>query len=119
MGKGRIISFGWTVEALLAGWKWCTRRCWKDSYAETFHAGDVCQAYDRSPRVGGERVGWIRLVLDPYKEPLALMTDEEERAEGGMWGSAEAFIEAFCAGAGVTREERVWVVRFELIQMDV
>lgn len=104
----KIISFVWTVEALLAGKKTVTRRFWTDNYAEQFKAGDLVQAYDRSPRFKGKQVAIIRLIQTPYEESLSLMTDEEEKAEGGLWGSAEAFIEAMGGPDKVP-----WVIRFE------
>ena len=64
----RIISFAYTVPALLAGQKSVTRRHWKDSYARLFKSGDVVLAYDRSPRVGGKQVATLRLTADPYLE---------------------------------------------------
>ena len=87
----KIISFAWTTEAFLEGLKTVTRRDWSDKYAQRFHKGDFCKAYDKSPRNGGRCIGIIRLIKDPYKEPLSAMTDEEEKKEGGLWGSAKAF----------------------------
>jgi hypothetical protein len=113
-----IISFAWTTEALLRDLKNCTRRDWKDDYAKRFKAGRLYQAFDRSPRAGGERVGIIFLTCDPYKERLDAITDEEEKAEGGLWGSAEAFIEAYCKGARVSREHMIWVIRFDLVKIE-
>lgn len=63
-----IISYAWTTEALLRGLKRCSRRDWKDDYAKRFKSGRQYQAYDRNPRVGGERVGIIEMTCDPYKE---------------------------------------------------
>ena len=62
----RIISFGWTVEAFLADAKTCTRRDWKDWYAQAFHKGDRMQAWDKLPRAGGCRIGTIELTEEPY-----------------------------------------------------
>ncbi|MEE9356541.1 MAG: hypothetical protein V3U75_13200 [Methylococcaceae bacterium] len=104
----KIISFAWTTEALRTGKKTVTRRFWSDSYAKQFKEGDLVQAYDRSPRFKGKQIAIIRLTQAPYKEPLSLMTDEEEKAEGGLWGSAEAFIEAMGGPDKVP-----WVIRFE------
>lgn len=61
----RIISFAETTPALLAGHKTCTRRPWKEDYAALFHQGDLVQAYDKSPRVGGKRVATIQLTTTP------------------------------------------------------
>ena len=78
----KIISFSWTTPALLAGRKTVTRREWKESTAKQFKAGDIVQAYNRSPRNGGERVGYIEITRDPYLENLNKMTDEDFEAEG-------------------------------------
>lgn len=113
----KIISFAWTTEALLNEKKVVTRRVWTDRYAKTFKDADLIQAYDRSPRVGGKPIAIIRIVGDPYKEPLRAMTDEEEKAEGGLWGSADAFITAFLEGhPGMALDTELWVIRFVLLR---
>ena len=114
----KIISFAWTTPQLLTGVKTVTRRDWTDSYARQFKAGDLVQAYARNPRVGGKRVAIIRLTCDPYKERLGDITDAEEKEEGGMWGSAGAFVTAFCTGSGLTPDNKIWVIRFELISKE-
>ncbi len=109
----KIISFAWTVKPLLEGKKSVTRRFWKDEYAGRFKLGDLVAAYDRSPRFKGKQVATIRLTHAPYKEPLKHMTDAEEVAEGGLWGSAEAFIAAMGGPDKVP-----WVLRFELVALN-
>lgn len=52
-----IISFAMTVNAFLSGSKTVTRRFWKDKYAAKFHAGDIVDAYSKSPRNGGKKIG--------------------------------------------------------------
>lgn len=48
----RIISFGWTSKALLAGnWKKCPIK-----------PGDIVQAWDASPRFGGQRIAMLRIL---------------------------------------------------------
>lgn len=111
----KIISMAWTADAFLAGKKTVTRRTWTDKYARLFTAGDVCQVYDYSPRNGGRCIGIVALTCDPYKEALTRVTDDEEKAEGGLWGDAATFIESFCQGAGVTPDYEVWVVRFRAL----
>ncbi len=92
-----IISFAWTAPQLLAGKKTVTRRAWDDHYAERFiralERGEEIQAYDKSPRYKGKCVGFCRLI-SVRKMPLDIMTDDDELREGGLWGSAKAFIEA-------------------------
>ena len=81
----KIVSFAWTMQALLDGSKTATRRFWKDSYAALFHAGDLVAAWDKSPRAHGKRVATIQLTRDPYKQSLQDMTHEDFVAEGGAW----------------------------------
>lgn len=111
-----IVSFAWTTEALLLGRKTVTRRFWTRRYAQRFHAGDLVQAYDRSPRYRGRQVAIIRLTWDPYTQSLEDLTDEDERKEGGLWGSAQAFREAMW-GADLRddTEPDPFVVEFELV----
>lgn len=111
-----IISFAHTTEALLTSRKTVTRRDWKESYfrqwVRAYRAGRVVHdAYDRLPRVGGEFVGEIRLVCEPYWERLADMPESDLLAEGGLWSSKDEFIALF----GGDPEKRVVVIRFELV----
>ena len=78
----RIISFGWTAPALVAGAKTVTRRDWKDSWAQRFKKGDICQAYDKDPRYGGKRIGYVQLTEDPVKEPMSKMSASDYLKEG-------------------------------------
>ena len=112
-----ILSFAWTTEALLAGRKTCTRRRWSSrhygAWRQAWREGRrEHQAWDKSPRAGGKRVGPIRLTCEPYKERLGDMPEGDVEAEGGMWASKREFIELF----GGDPDLAVVVVRFELIR---
>lgn len=76
------ISFSWTTPALLAGRKTRTRRQWKLSHAQSFNAGDLVAAYDKSPRIGGKKVAIIRLTKEPYFTNTYDLTDEDWELEG-------------------------------------
>ena len=100
----KIISFAWTTDALMEGKKTVTRRDWDDKYASRFKVGEVCSAYDKSPRYGGKKVGEIRLTKAPWKQWLHDVTDEDEVKEGGLWGSGKVYQE-------MMGEDRVvWVI---------
>ena len=114
----KIISFAWTIEPLLGGRKTVTRRKWSDKYARRFKHMDLVQAYDRQPEYRGRCMAIIELAGDPYKEPLSAMTDEEEKAEGGLWGSAWAFIDDYSKGADARYDFDLWVIRFEVIKVE-
>ena len=107
-----IISFAWTTGAFLSGTKTVTRRSWNVKYAEKFHAGDIVDAYDKSPRSGGKKIGWIRLTKTPYRQRLSDMPDDHFEREGGTmyWKNKQEFIEMM---GGETKE--LWVVEFEKI----
>src|SRR3990167_1798886 len=95
-----IISMAWTASPYLAGHKTCTRRIWTDAYLVQWQrAWDegrlVHDVYDRSPRVGGKRIGQMRLTARPCRERLADMPESDLQAEGGLWSSKEEFIELF------------------------
>ena len=78
-----IISFAWTTEAFLAGRKTRTRRLWADDHAAKFHHGDVFQAWDRVPRVGGARqIGYGRIVAPLRREHISHLTEEDFESEG-------------------------------------
>jgi hypothetical protein len=110
-----IISFNWTVGAFLQGKKTVTRRFWKSKYAAKFHEGDIVDAYDKSPRNGGKKIGHIRLTKDPYKQPLENMTEEDFQREGGTmyWEDKKNYIVMM---RRVGNGEVPWVIEFEKIQ---
>src|SRR4030042_4067445 len=78
----KIISVAWTTEALLAGRKTCTRRGWKDRWAEGCRSGDLVAAYDRQPRYGGHQVALIKLLESPYKQSTKDAPEEDYEREG-------------------------------------
>jgi len=56
---------------------------WDDDYARSFHEGDICQAWDRSPRIkGAKRVAMISLTTNPKKQHISKMPDEDYEKEG-------------------------------------
>jgi hypothetical protein len=128
-----FITFAWTTAALLAGAKTCTRRSWDPRYARQFKAGDVVDAYDRSPRNRGRVVAYIELLVDAYLESTELMPDSDWEAEGFRYlnehpevrprhilGHAAAPDE-FTFEGGFARwrasKDLMWVVRFRLLKV--
>lgn len=123
-----ILSFAYTTPALLAGAKTVTRRDWKPQHAARFHLDDLVDAYDRSPRNGGRKVGVVR-VLWPVLAPIASMPDSDYEAEGFAWlhehghtpprsspfrDFSRASFDAWrCSG------QVLYVVRFELVAAPV
>lgn len=114
-----IISFAWTTPVLLTGKKTVTRRRWSgryhnlwvDHYARGFYVHD---AYDKSPRFGGKRVGRILLTEMPKWERLCDMPESDLDAEGGLWASKKEFIELF----GGDASQIVSVIRFRFIPLE-
>jgi len=118
----RIISFAWTVPALLARQKTVTRRDWKPNYARQFKAGHLAFAFDRSPRAGGKQIAVIRLTAGPYWERGCDMPDSDYEAEGF------AFLQQHRLTVNGTpprelwqqmkaSDDGVWVVRFEVVSI--
>ncbi len=119
-----IISFAHTTPALLAGEKTVTRREWSPEHAARFRAGQMVDAYDRSPRNGGKRVATIR-ITSITREPMSAMPDGDYEAEGFAYLEAHGIGSA--AGHDTSRrgfEEwrqagtDAYVVRFELVEID-
>ena len=113
-----IISFAWTTEAVKKRRKTVTRRDWRESYfqqwVEAYRAGRwVHDAYNKSPRAGGEKFGEIELTCEPYWERLGDMPVEDLEGEGGYWNSKAEFIELF----GGDPDKRVVVMRFYLLRL--
>ncbi len=78
----KIISFAWTTPAVVARRKTQTRRQWSDSYAKMFKANDICQGYDKGPRVGGQLISLVRLTRDPWIQNTSEMGDDDFQYEG-------------------------------------
>lgn len=121
----RIIAFAETTPALLAGAKTVTRRYWNDRYAQSFAAGEMLQAWDKSPRTGkGQRVGTIRLTAAPERQRANEIMPSDWAAEGFAFMEANGLTlfggktpgEVYNAWAGAPDSETLWVVRFELIR---
>lgn len=122
-GRGvgvRIISFAHTTPALLAGAKTVTRREWTDRHAAGFKAGDLVQAWDRSPRVkGAKRVGTIRLTADPVAESSADFSMADWCPEGFGWlqQNGAADVVRGIVDDWVENPRPLYVVRFELVEV--
>lgn len=115
-----------------------TRRDWTGHYASGFRAGDLVQAWDKSPRNGGHRVATIRLTDDPVHESTAGMFRADYHAEGFAWmnkhierraevvnalakqlGLPKVWSADFASlfNAWIDAEKWLWVVRFELVEV--
>jgi len=126
----KIISFAYTTAALVAGEKTVTRRDWTADYAGRFRGGDICQAWSKQPRFGGERVAMIQLTRNAYIESTAEIPEKDWEAEGFDYLTRIGARMPASAGAGkrtMTLREfwkewhdqprRVWVVRFKLLEV--
>lgn len=116
----KIISFAWTTPALLARRKTVTRREWTEAYAHQFQAGDLVAAYDKNPRNGGKQVATIRLLCDPYLEPVNQMPGSDYEAEGFQYFEEQSllfqgFFPRVYWRAWKASKIPVWVIRFEVI----
>jgi len=117
----KIISLAWTAGAFAAGRKSVTRRQWVDRYAALFRAGDICQAYDKSPRRHGKRIGYLE-IISVTREMMCQMPDSDYEAEGFAWMEEQglqfrgvhprlAFEQWRYSGAA----EKWWVIRFRKV----
>jgi hypothetical protein len=85
-----IISFAWTTPQFLDGTKTVTRRDWSDrTFQQWCKAWDqrklVHNAWDKSPRCQGKKVGTFILTAKPYRERLGDFPEYDLVAEGGLW----------------------------------
>jgi hypothetical protein len=117
------ISFAWTLPALQALRKTCTRRNWSDDYAARFHKDQLVDAYGKSPRNGGKKVGVIRLTCEPYKESTSRFPASDYEVEGFKWMEEQGlFIQGltpmeFCQD-WINANEDVWIIRFKPVILD-
>lgn len=108
-----IISFSFTTEAFLNGSKTVTRRKWADRYFDqwvrAWGSGALTHdAYDKSPRAGGRKVGELVLTEPPIRERLIKFPPEDLAAEGGYWRTIDDYI-AYQGGDPLSE---VAVIRF-------
>mgnify|MGYP001617316838 CR=1 FL=1 len=81
----RIISFGWTWPAVVAKEKCVTRRDWNDKYALSFEPGEICHAWDFSPRSGhGKWIADIK-IKDVYFQNTSYLKDNDYVKEGFLF----------------------------------
>jgi hypothetical protein len=123
-----IISFAWTTPALLAGQKSQTRRDWTAEHAAKFNAGQLVDAWNRSPRAGrasgARKVATIRLTTAPYRQRLGSMTNDDYAREGFRWmwemndgsGTAQRAY-AIWHDWQQTPDHELYVVEFELVEV--
>jgi len=119
-GDRMIISFAWTVDAVLDGRKTCTRRQWKERYSQQWvkawrDGRLIHDAWDKLPRAGGQKVARIELTCEPYHQALRDMPPDDLVAEGGYWSSLEEFTELL----GGDPDKVVTVVRFQVVTVFV
>ena len=109
-----IISFAKTKDEYLDGKKSVTRRDWTirqhDMWQKFWGTGNLIHdAYDKSPRAGGKKMGQFELTVRPYHEQLEDMPLSDLIAEGGMCKT----VEEFCQFIGKTTDDVVTVIRFK------
>jgi hypothetical protein len=116
----KIISFAHTTPALLAGAKTVTRRDWKPRTAASYSVGEIVQAWDKNPRIGGRKVAEIRLTQAPYLESTADAPDADYAAEGFAYMQGRNLLIDSVAPITFWRlwhtdPQDLYVVRFELV----
>jgi hypothetical protein len=105
-----IISFAWTTDVFLQGRKTATRRHWDDKYAQRFKPRMIVDAYDKNPRIGGKKIGQIK-VTKIYKQRLGDMTEDDLTKEGGLlWDTLDDFVKMLGG-----EDKIVWVLEFEKV----
>lgn len=109
-----IISFSLTKNEFLTGRKTVTRRAWSDAHFEMWRrfwddGRHIHDAWDKTPRAGGKKIGQFVLTERPYKERLEEMPVADLEAEGGMCAS----LDEFYALIRKSPQDSVTVVRFQ------
>ncbi len=112
-----VVSFAWTVEALLNRNKTETRRCWSDKYVNTFKkqidkSGLLFYGLNKALYRGGERIA-ICMVKNLFKQDLDLMTLQSLIAEGNMWEDVAEFRKKHFEG----RCQVPFVLQFEVLEI--
>lgn len=126
----RIISFAHTTPAFVCAHKTVTRRQWSLHYAATFYAGEVCQAWNKSPRCGDGacKVGTARLTHAVVLQRTADAPESDFAAEGFAFLQKIGHTLALDGGPHLTPADlwlswksdpraELYVVRFELLSL--
>ena len=113
-----IISFWLTSKEFKARKKTVIRKDWIPTNTERwqrwFDSGKVeHDAYDNNPRLGGKKIGRIRLTKRPYLEYLRDMPIEDLIHEGGMCDTLEEFYSFVCCDP----DRLMTVIRFKTIEV--
>lgn len=119
----KIISFSWTTPAVKARQKSVTRREWDDAFARRFSGGELCQAYDKSPRAGGKPFGLVRILVRPYLEPSNEIPGDDWKKEGFEYLTAIGARVNGRTPADIWRQwtlapVMLYVVRFDIVRID-
>ena len=109
-----IISFSLTKDEFLTGRKTVTRRDWSDAHfamwVRFWESGrHVHDAWDKTPRAGGKKIGELVLTTKPYKERLDKMPLSDLEAEGGMCSTLDEYYQLIQKSP----QDYVTVVRFQ------
>lgn len=112
-----IMSFAHTADALVAGRKTVTRRCWKESHAAKFTPGTLVAAWDHLPHRGGKKIAVLRIVSVRLSDVLGVGTVEAMRE--GFADAAEFFMAWRKAHGGRARclRGKCYRVEFELVEV--
>lgn len=126
-----ILSFAWTWPAFVAQAKSVTRRAWKPNYAERWKGGTEFDAYDRSPRFKGRKIGVGQLVGPARLRTLSSMPHADYGREGFQYlydhpqlvppsRRKQLWEDWTWAGFDKWRLSggSVWVVRFEILEIE-
>jgi hypothetical protein len=112
-----IVSFAWTTPQFLDGTKTVTRRDWSyRTFIQWRNAWDdhrlVHDAYDKSPRSKGKKVGTFMMTARPYRERLGDFPESDLAAEGGLWATVQDYIDL----QGGDQNKVLTVIRFRKLE---
>lgn len=116
-----IVSFAYTSEPLLKGFKTVTRRMWKESHAKWFLEGRTFDAWDHLPFAGGKKIAELVVETPPYREPVEYMTPLDVAREGYPGMTVDQFLQEIWqerAGGSLTDEPYVLSFRVTAVLFD-
>ena len=112
-----ILTFSKTTDAFLSGNKTQTRRVWKDRHFKTWlmqsrNIEKLHDAYDKTQRNGGKKIGKFLLTARPKKQYIRDMSWSDLECE--CCGCST--IEQYCKFTGYTPDTLVTVIEFERME---
>ena len=107
----------YTTPAFVSMMKTITRRRWSPEYSYMFKKASVAKAWSKQPRHGGEPIGGLQIIKEPYQQNISDADPHEVYVQEGfefldkddvLWEGTQRWCET---------GETFWVIEFRVIDV--